>query len=222
MDAKKYGELIQLGVEQKFTPTALNNLAQEFFPENPDKFIQEMLKLIERCQDCDKPIQPTKLFGKTAELFALVEDEKIMGVLLMKYFLWTLLTPQLYFVCQNGHIFLSPLSNLVVQHLGVSSSLAAAELSYFWVETNHRGHGLGRLLFSKFYKRCQEILSLNALAFTIAKSTRAKTKKGSRLHRKEDFLVRPESYATCALAQEFGFDFLCFNKTLGSLYAKIL
>lgn len=259
MDAQKYPRLIRSRANSKFTQVALNHLAQEFFPENPDEFIRKMVKLLKRRAALKNPLQVIQSLGRTAELFAAKEDREITGVLLMKYFPWTLLAPQLHFVCQDGSIFLCPLADLVVKNFGRVPLVAAAELSYFWVDPDLRGQGLGRLLFDGFHQRCQEIISPNGLTFTVAKSTSAKTKKGSRLQHfllqveaerngfrtdgtsivtgvavpldwalkqtgveEQDFLVHPWSFATKTLAQEFKFDFLCFNKNLGSLYAKVL
>lgn len=173
--------LVKFSPRHDKTRVALQCLAEEFFPDRPNRFIQENYTLLANDQFTPH--------GRTAEVFVILDNGGIIAVLLVKYYPLSRIAPQLYFHCQDQGIALKPLKELVQMRFKECKPQAAAELAYYWVAKEYRGRGFGRRLFEKFIERSQEVLNPGGLIFTITFSLSAKSNKGALL---QSYLLRKE------------------------------
>lgn len=157
-------------------------LRQEFFPRrDPRTFREHYLTLLAAGGNDVK--NKNKQGG--AELYGIVKEDGLVAVLLVLFYDWAVLSPQLFFAVKRGgesqkieSIRLIKLRDLVPQAKGAKM---ACELAYFLVSDRLRGRGVGRVLFEYFAVRANEVLKCGDFLFTIQLGLHSYTDIGQRL-----------------------------------------
>jgi len=148
---------------------ALEILRLEFFQSRkPEEYRARYTSLLEVGGDAVR--ENPKSNRRGAELFGILGRKSPTGVLLIHYFDWELLAPQVYLAVAEANdeklvaLRLAKLHQIVPKEV---NARLAMELAYFWVGETLRGQGLGRLLFEFFLDRAAAILSEGDFVFTL-------------------------------------------------------
>jgi GNAT superfamily N-acetyltransferase len=124
--------------------------------------------------------------GRASDLFLMRDYGQLIGVLFNKYYLWSLIGPQLQFRPHYTEgvisgISLSPLNMIVVNDLNLDR-LAIGELAYFLVNPSQRGKGLGTALFDYALTDFRKVLTrANDIVMTLSLGNYAQTDIGRRV-----------------------------------------
>lgn len=121
---------------------------------------------------------------KATDMFVVRDNQSIVGILVLKYFAWELIAPQLYFECvteagKSIGIRLRPLKTLI--SFTTHETKFVGELSYFWVDQAMRGKGLGSFLFNQSIAQFHSILSVSDIAMTLSLGNQVSTGIGGKL-----------------------------------------
>jgi predicted N-acetyltransferase YhbS len=122
--------------------------------------------------------------AKATDMFVVRDAQTVIGVLVLKYFAWDIISPQLYFeaVEKTGKLVglsLKPLKTLIPEV--IDNTQLVGELAYFWVDPSMRGKGMGSFLFKQAIQQFRLILSAHDIAMTLSLGSQVGSGVGRKL-----------------------------------------
>lgn len=178
-------EIVRI-TESNLIEKTLLFIGNSFFSgERLQKFIQNESAVISAESQIDLPSLSAG-GNRITELWAILENDNLLGGMTLNYYLWERLSKQLYFFPHENKegefetIAVKPFSELVLQNLNAIPQIAV-ELGYYAVSENARGQGIGRNLFETFIQQVNSTPVETKLLFTIVLGKYSKTPLGDAL-----------------------------------------
>jgi GNAT superfamily N-acetyltransferase len=178
-------EIVRI-VESHLIEKTLLFIGGSFFSgERLQKFIQNETAVISTKSRIDLPSLSAGS-NRITELWAILENDNLLGGMTLNYYLWEKLSKQLYFFPHENKegkfetIAIKSFSELVSQNFNAIPQIAV-ELGYYAVSENARGQGIGRKLFETFIQQVDSTPVETKLLFTIVLGKYSKTPLGDTL-----------------------------------------
>jgi len=167
---------LEVKVELQIVPTrwddvVMTMLWQVFFQRySYDEFSEKMRVDLEF--DANSLVASSEI-QRATDIFYIRTENSVVAFLVLKFYKWTLLGPQLFFEVVDSDDEVTAFRLKRFNELVTSGGTNAGELAYFWVDPALRGQGVGRLLFDYAVNFFQSLLTPLDVAFTLAQGNKA-------------------------------------------------
>jgi len=148
----------------------LEAVRQELFAKfSPNEFQSRYTKLL--ATDSQKVARAPEVNNRGAEAYWIRKGATPIAVVIVHFYSWQILAPQVCFLAsrrngENVSLGLARFDGLVKPQ---STPRLAAEISSLWVAADHRGQGLGKLVFKRVLAVFDSFLGKGDLGFTAAR-----------------------------------------------------
>ncbi|QQG47875.1 MAG: hypothetical protein HY044_02195 [Candidatus Woesebacteria bacterium] len=118
-------------VSTRWDDEVMQILRAEFYGKyTEEEFLEMMRKDMEN--DSQSLINSSEI-QRATDVFFVREEEIVVAILMLKYYKWALLGPQLFFEVLSDSQITTAIALKPFNQLVVSDGLHAGELAYFWV-----------------------------------------------------------------------------------------
>lgn len=146
-------------------------IREELFPEYSSEEFRKRYELMLQTNGSSVAQSPSTN-KRGAEMFWVTDNLAPIGVLVLHFYSWELLAPQICFLAKHnskGEILNIKLARFEQLVNAPTPPKLVAELSSFWVNPEFRGKGIGRLLFEKTLSVFEDTLKNGDFSFTAAR-----------------------------------------------------